>query len=65
MAETLPSIGFDASAGVATLTLSRPERRNGFLTRAAGAPRALGLALFGDRLSAEQAEAWGLIWKGE
>ncbi len=34
-----------------------------FLTRALGAPRALGLALFGDKLSAEQAEAWGLIWK--
>ncbi len=34
-----------------------------FLTRALGAPRALGLALFGDKLSAEQAEAWGLISK--
>jgi 2-(1,2-epoxy-1,2-dihydrophenyl)acetyl-CoA isomerase len=34
-----------------------------FLTRALGAPRALGLALFGDKLSAEQAEASGLIWK--
>jgi 2-(1,2-epoxy-1,2-dihydrophenyl)acetyl-CoA isomerase len=34
-----------------------------FLTRALGAPRALGLALFGDKLPAEQAEAWGLIWK--
>jgi 2-(1,2-epoxy-1,2-dihydrophenyl)acetyl-CoA isomerase len=34
-----------------------------FLTRALGAPRAMGLALFGDKLSAEQAEAWGLIWK--
>jgi 2-(1,2-epoxy-1,2-dihydrophenyl)acetyl-CoA isomerase len=33
-----------------------------FLTRALGAPRALGLALFGGRLSAEQALAWGLIW---
>lgn len=34
-----------------------------FLTHALGAPRALGLALFGDRLSAEQARDWGLIWK--
>lgn len=34
-----------------------------FLTRALGALRALGLALFGDKLSAEQAEQWGLIWK--
>lgn len=34
-----------------------------FLTRSLGAPRAMGLALFGDRLPAEQAEAWGLIWK--
>jgi 2-(1,2-epoxy-1,2-dihydrophenyl)acetyl-CoA isomerase len=34
-----------------------------FLTHALGAPRALGLALFGDKLPAEQAEAWGLIWK--
>lgn len=34
-----------------------------FLTRSLGAPRAMGLALFGEKLSAEQAEAWGLIWK--
>ena len=34
-----------------------------FLTRHLGTPRAMGLALFGDRVSAEQAEAWGLIWK--
>jgi 2-(1,2-epoxy-1,2-dihydrophenyl)acetyl-CoA isomerase len=34
-----------------------------FLPRYLGAPRALGLALFGDRLPAQQAEAWGLIWK--
>ncbi|MCU0869801.1 MAG: 2-(1,2-epoxy-1,2-dihydrophenyl)acetyl-CoA isomerase PaaG [Burkholderiales bacterium] len=34
-----------------------------FLTRALGAPRALGLSLFGDALSAEQAAAWGLIWQ--
>jgi 2-(1,2-epoxy-1,2-dihydrophenyl)acetyl-CoA isomerase len=34
-----------------------------FLTQRLGAPRALGLALFAERLSAEQAEGWGLIWK--
>ncbi len=33
------------------------------LPRLVGQARALGLALFGDKLSAEQAEAWGLIWK--
>jgi len=34
-----------------------------FLPRLVGPARALGLALFGEKLSAEQAEAWGLIWK--
>ncbi len=34
-----------------------------FLPRAAGSARAMGLALLGDRLSAEQAASWGLIWK--
>ena len=34
-----------------------------FLTRSLGAPRAMGLALFGEKLPAEQAQAWGLIWK--
>ena len=34
-----------------------------WLPRMIGAPRALGLALFGDKLPAAQAEAWGLIWK--
>jgi len=34
-----------------------------FLARALGTPRAMGLALFGDKLSAEQAAQWGLIWK--
>lgn len=34
-----------------------------FLTRTLGAPRAIGLALLGDRLSAEQAQNWGLIWR--
>jgi 2-(1,2-epoxy-1,2-dihydrophenyl)acetyl-CoA isomerase len=33
------------------------------LPRLAGRSRAAGLALLGDRLSAEQAESWGLIWK--
>lgn len=33
------------------------------LPRLVGPARALGLALLGERLSAEQAEAWGLIWK--
>ena len=34
-----------------------------WLPRLVGPARAMGLALTGDRLSAEQAEAWGLIWK--
>ena len=34
-----------------------------FLPRLVGSARALGLALLGDRLSAEQAADWGLIWK--
>jgi 2-(1,2-epoxy-1,2-dihydrophenyl)acetyl-CoA isomerase len=33
------------------------------LPRLVGQARALGLALLGDKLSAEQAEQWGLIWK--
>jgi 2-(1,2-epoxy-1,2-dihydrophenyl)acetyl-CoA isomerase len=33
------------------------------LPRLVGTARAMGLALLGDKLSAEQAEAWGLIWK--
>jgi len=33
------------------------------LPRLAGTARALGLALLGDRLPAEQAAAWGLIWR--
>lgn len=32
------------------------------LPRLAGRARALGLAMLGDKLSAEQAERWGLIW---
>lgn len=33
-----------------------------FLSRFAGRARALGLTLLGDRLPAEQAAAWGVIW---
>jgi 2-(1,2-epoxy-1,2-dihydrophenyl)acetyl-CoA isomerase len=33
------------------------------LPRVAGTPRALGLALLGDKLPAQQAAEWGLIWK--
>jgi len=33
------------------------------LPRLAGSARAMGLALLGDRISAEVAEKWGLIWK--
>jgi 2-(1,2-epoxy-1,2-dihydrophenyl)acetyl-CoA isomerase len=34
-----------------------------FLPRLVGTPRAMGLALLGETLSAEEAERWGLIWK--
>ena len=34
-----------------------------FLPRLVGPARAAGLALLGDKVGAEQAEAWGLIWK--
>lgn len=34
-----------------------------FLPRLIGTARTLGLALLGDKLPAEQAAAWGLIWK--
>ncbi len=33
------------------------------LPRAVGLPRAKGLAMLGDKLPAEKAEAWGLIWQ--
>ncbi|MDD1780415.1 2-(1,2-epoxy-1,2-dihydrophenyl)acetyl-CoA isomerase PaaG [Enterovibrio sp. ZSDZ35] len=33
------------------------------LTRALGLPRAKALALLGEKLPAEQAEAWGMIWR--
>jgi 2-(1,2-epoxy-1,2-dihydrophenyl)acetyl-CoA isomerase len=33
------------------------------LPRALGLPRAKGLALLGDKLPAEKAEAWGMIWQ--
>ena len=34
-----------------------------FLPRLAGSARAMGMALLGDRISAEQAATWGLIWR--
>jgi 2-(1,2-epoxy-1,2-dihydrophenyl)acetyl-CoA isomerase len=34
-----------------------------FLPRLVGSARAIGLALLADRLSAEEAERWGLIWR--
>jgi 2-(1,2-epoxy-1,2-dihydrophenyl)acetyl-CoA isomerase len=34
-----------------------------FLPRLVGSARAIGLAMLGEKLSAEQAAAWGLIWK--
>src|ERR1700687_1053821 len=34
-----------------------------FLPRLVGSARAIGLAMLGDKVSAEQAAAWGLIWK--
>jgi 2-(1,2-epoxy-1,2-dihydrophenyl)acetyl-CoA isomerase len=34
-----------------------------FLPRLVGTARAMGLALLGDKISAEQAADWGLIWK--
>ncbi|MBA5639576.1 2-(1,2-epoxy-1,2-dihydrophenyl)acetyl-CoA isomerase [Duganella sp. LX20W] len=34
-----------------------------FLPRLVGTARAMGMAMLGEKLSAEQAEAWGLIWK--
>ncbi|OWY32756.1 2-(1,2-epoxy-1,2-dihydrophenyl)acetyl-CoA isomerase PaaG [Herbaspirillum aquaticum] len=34
-----------------------------FLPRLVGTARAMGMALLGDKISAEQAERWGLIWK--
>ena len=34
-----------------------------FLPRLVGTARAMGLAMLGEKLTAEQAEVWGLIWK--
>jgi 2-(1,2-epoxy-1,2-dihydrophenyl)acetyl-CoA isomerase len=34
-----------------------------FLPRLVGSARAMGLAMLGEKLSAEQAAAWGMIWK--
>jgi 2-(1,2-epoxy-1,2-dihydrophenyl)acetyl-CoA isomerase len=36
-----------------------------FLERRIGRARAMGMALLGDRIGAEQAAAWGLIWSGD
>lgn len=34
-----------------------------FLPRAVGTQRAMGMALLGDKISAEQAERWGMVWQ--
>lgn len=34
-----------------------------FLPRLVGTARAIGMAMLGDKITAEQAEQWGLIWK--
>ncbi len=34
-----------------------------FLRRAVGTQRAMGLSLLGDKISAEKAESWGMIWQ--
>ncbi|MGV7209406.1 2-(1,2-epoxy-1,2-dihydrophenyl)acetyl-CoA isomerase PaaG [Oxalobacteraceae bacterium A2-2] len=34
-----------------------------FLPRLVGTARAMGMAMLGEKISAEQAESWGLIWK--
>src|SRR5471032_894074 len=34
-----------------------------FLPRLVGSARAMGMAMLGEKISAEQAESWGLIWK--
>src|SRR4029453_3282100 len=34
-----------------------------FLPRLAGTARAMGMALLGEKITAEQAAAWGLIWQ--
>jgi len=34
-----------------------------FLPRAVGLPRAMGAALFAEKITAEQATAWGMIWE--
>ncbi|CAD6561376.1 1,2-epoxyphenylacetyl-CoA isomerase [Paraburkholderia hiiakae] len=36
---------------------------NWVLGRALGRPRALGMALLGDRIAGEQAEQWGVVWR--
>jgi 2-(1,2-epoxy-1,2-dihydrophenyl)acetyl-CoA isomerase len=34
-----------------------------FLPRLIGTARAMGMAMFGDKISADQAQSWGLIWQ--
>jgi 2-(1,2-epoxy-1,2-dihydrophenyl)acetyl-CoA isomerase len=36
---------------------------NWVIARALGRPRALGMALLGDRIGGEQAEKWGIVWR--
>ena len=50
---------------VATVRTSRQWASGGTwnLPRAVGLPRAKGLAMLGDKLPAEKAEAWGMIWR--
>ncbi|CAD6551118.1 1,2-epoxyphenylacetyl-CoA isomerase [Paraburkholderia kirstenboschensis] len=36
---------------------------NWVIARSLGRPRALGMALLGDRIGGEQAEQWGLVWR--
>src|SRR5256886_17199122 len=47
----------------AKIGLLPDSRGTYFLPRLVGSARAMGLAMLGEKLSAEQAAAWGLIWK--
>ena len=53
-------VGLDLGAAREKVRVARALRT---LPRLAGQARALGLALTGEPLTAERAEAWGLIWK--
>src|SRR5438477_127661 len=79
MRMTYEHILFASGGGIARLTLNRPDRLTSFhdavhaevpdsggtyfLPRLVGHARALGLSLLGDKLTAEQAAQWGLIWQ--